>query len=90
LDANNSQLLKVLRTIKQAKKAANTAAIAPQKPPDSATSQELYDLQVNTPKLPENSILFRQTSCQDSAQAQSESNHLGELDKKPSVGAYLL
>lgn len=46
LDANNSQLLKVLRTIKQAKKAASATAFAPQRKLDTAVSKELYDLQV--------------------------------------------
>jgi chaperonin cofactor prefoldin len=57
LDANNSQLLKVLRSIKQAKKAADNASNAKQKQADfslptangrldTAASRELYDLQV--------------------------------------------
>jgi chaperonin cofactor prefoldin len=88
LDANNSQLLKVLRTIKQAKKAANTAAIAPQKNPDSATSRELYDLQV------QHSQTTREFNTVQANLAKTQREHrvnqitLGELDENPSVGAY--
>mmetsp|Transcript_70111 Transcript_70111/g.106020 ORF Transcript_70111/g.106020 Transcript_70111/m.106020 type:complete len:261 (+) Transcript_70111:127-909(+) len=52
LDANNSQLLKVLRSIKLAKKAATTGASAvasgsgQQRKVDAASSKELYDLQI--------------------------------------------
>jgi chaperonin cofactor prefoldin len=52
LDANNSQLLKVLRSIKLAKKAktsgvsALASASAHQRKVDAASSKELYDLQI--------------------------------------------
>ena len=46
LDANNAQLLKVMRNIKYAKRAATTVPETNEKKLDIATSQELHDLQL--------------------------------------------
>jgi chaperonin cofactor prefoldin len=94
LDANNSQLLKVLRTIKQSKKAATTtgstsaSASAQQRKVDAASSKELYDLQI------QNSQTTReyQTVQANLTKAQREQRinqvTLDELDTSPEANGY--
>ena len=88
LDANNSPLLRLLRSIKQAKKAATTAVYAPNKKLDTSTSKELYDLRVqhsettrefNTVKANLNKIQREQRIQQITLQ---------ELESNPSSGSY--
>lgn len=88
LDANNSQLLKVMRNIKQAKRAATTAVTSNEKLIDSATSQELRDLQIQHAETARefNKVQANLTKLQQETKMKEIT--LDELEKYPSQGAY--
>jgi chaperonin cofactor prefoldin len=88
LDANNNQLLKVLRSIKQAKKAATTAVYAPQKKLDTATSRELYDLQVQHSQTTREYNTVQANLTKTQREHRMHQVTLGELEASPSSGGY--
>lgn len=88
LDANNAQLLKVMRNIKQAKRAATVVATSNEKPIDSATSQELRDLQI---QLAETSREYNKVQANLTKLLREQRMNeitLNELEKNPSEGSY--
>lgn len=88
LDANNNQLLKVLRTIKQARKAATTAVYAPQKKLDTAASRELYDLQVQHSQASREYNTVQANLNKTQREHKMNEITLQELEANPSSGGY--
>ena len=88
LDANNNQLLKVLRTIKQKKKAATTAVYAPQKKLDTATSRELRDLQVQNFQTSKEYNAVQANLGKTQREFKMYKVTLDELEANPSTGGY--
>lgn len=88
LDANNSQLLKLMRNIKQAKRAATVAVTSDEKLIDSATSQELRDLQIQHAETTRefNKVQANLTKLQ--RETKMKEITLDELEKHPSQGSY--
>ena len=88
LDGNNSQLLKVLRDIKLAKKSKDRPAQSSGRQLDHATSQELRDLQI---QIAETSREYNKVKANLSkAQREQKMSEitLDELEKNPSVGSH--
>ena len=88
LDANNNQLLKVLRAIKQARKAATTAVYAPQKKLDTAASRELYDLQVQHSQASREYNTVQANLNKTQREHKMNEITLQELEANPSSGGY--
>ena len=88
IDANNNPLLKVLKTIKQAKKAATTAVYVPQKKLDSGTSRELYDLQVQNSQTTREYNTVQANLNKTKREHQMHEITLDELKASPSSGGY--
>lgn len=89
LDANNSQLLKVLGTIKQARRTASAPAPTAVKL-DAASSQELQDLQL---QLSETARDYNRVDANLSKlQRERRMNQItvDELEKNPSSGAHYI
>ncbi len=88
LDANNTQLLKVMRTIKQAKRAATVSATTNEKPIDNAISQELRDLHLQhaDTNKEHNKVQVHLTKLQ--RESRMNQITLDELEKNPSEGSY--
>jgi len=88
LDANNAQLLKVLRDIKLAKKSKERPIIPTEGRLDSATSQELRDLQIQIADTSReyNKVKANLTKVQRE-QKMSEIT-LDELERNPSTGSH--
>lgn len=88
LDANNSQLLKVMRSIKQSKRAANAPPSAAEQKLDNATTQELHDLQM------QHALTTREYNKVQANLSKIQREHrmnqitLDELEKNPSDGMH--
>jgi chaperonin cofactor prefoldin len=88
LDANNSQLLKVMRSIKQAKRAATTVTETNGKKLDIATSQELHDLQIQHAETTREYNKVQANLSKLQREHKINQITLDELEKNPSDGAY--
>lgn len=88
LDANNAQLLKVMRNIKYAKRAATTVPETNEKKLDIATSQELHDLQLQHAETTREYNKVQANLSKLQREHKINQITLDELEKNPSEGAY--
>ena len=88
LDANNAQLLKVMRNIKQAKRAATIVPETNETKLDTATSQELHDLQVQYAETTREYSKVQANLSKLQREHKINQITFEELEKNPGDGAY--
>jgi tetratricopeptide (TPR) repeat protein len=88
LDANNSQLLKVMRNIKHAKGAGTIVPETNGKKLDTATSQELHDLQLQHAETTREYNKVQANLSKLQREHKINQITFDELEKNPSDGAY--
>lgn len=88
LDANNSQLLKVLRDIKLAKKSKEKSVMSSERQLDHATSQELRDLQIQLAETSREYNKIKANLTKSQREQKMSEITLAELEKNPSTGCH--
>lgn len=88
LDANNQQLLKVLRSIKTARRAAAVSAKEAYGSFDNATTQELHDLQLQHAETAREYNKVEANRSKLKREQRMNQLTLDELEKNPSNGAH--
>lgn len=96
MDANNAPLLKLLGTIKKARKVAQggggtiggASANSSNNKLDPTTSRELYDLQVQHQQTTREYSVVKTNLVKTQREQKISDSTLGELEENPSVGNY--